>query len=95
MISNKSRTNAPVPNQQKQPVLPVSQVQPSMNPQQNFQQTQVYAQQQVNISSGSNFLSQTNTASVLSSRTNPQSDPFASYQQSSVLNTRAMTNQIR
>lgn len=47
------------------------------------------------MSNGSNFLSQTNTVSVVSSRTNPQSDPFASYQQSSVLNTRAMANQVR
>lgn len=102
VISNKSRTNTPTANQQKQPTLPVGQsqfaTQPPIIPQQSFalQQTQIYAQQQqVHISSGSNFLSQTNTASMVSLRTNPQSDPFASYQQSSVLNTRAITNQVR
>lgn len=97
VISNKSRTNTQngnsVSNQQKPPV---AQSQFATQPQPMQPQTQIYAQQQQgNISSGSNFLSQTNTPSIVSSRTNPQTDPFASYQQSSVLNTRAMANQVR
>lgn len=95
VISNKSRTITQtgnnISNQQKPPV---AQSQFVTLPQ-PMAQTQIYTQQQqVNISSGSNFLSQ-NTASVVSSRTNPQTDPFASYQNSSVLNARAMTNQAR
>lgn len=98
VISNKWRTNTQngnsVSNQQKPPV---AQSQFATQPQPIPQQTQIYAQQQqqVNISSGSNFLSQTNTVSIVSSRTNTQTDPFASYQNSSVLNTRAMANQVR
>lgn len=105
VISSKSRNNESTinvaSNQQKQIALPVAQsqfaTQPQTIPQNNsVQQTQVYAQQQqVNMSNGSNFLSQTNTNSVVSTKTNPQSDPFSSYQQSSVLNTRAISNQAR
>lgn len=96
VISNKSRTNTQtgntVSNQQKPPV---AQSQFATTLPQPMAQTQIYTQQQqVNISTGSNFLSQ-NTVSVVSSRTNPQTDPFTSYQNSSVLNARAMTNQVR
>lgn len=61
------------------------------------QQNQQYVQQQVNVSNGINFFSQTNTntTSVVSSRTNQPSDPFSSFQQSSVLNGKGFIDQER
>lgn len=106
IASNKSRNNVSLTNtganQLKQPVLPISQskfaTQPQPTPpQQTFveQQSQVLAQQQVSMTNGNNYLSQTNTVSVLSSKTNPQNDQFQSYQQNPMINTRMMANQVR
>lgn len=106
IASNKSRNNVSltnaVINQPKQPVLPIAQTkfatQPQLTPQQNFleTQTQIFAQQQqISMLNGNNYLSQTNTMSVMSTKANPQNEQFQSYQQNPMINTRVMTNQGR
>lgn len=99
-ISNKAKSNqnpstVTINSQKSSTVVPPSMGQVAerqqhqlMNQQQFVQQQQQsYTQQQVNESNtSSNFLSQGNSNSVASSRANQQSDPFSSYQQSTMLN---------
>jgi len=93
-ISNKAKSNqnpstVTINSQKSSTVVPPSMGQVAERQQHQLmnQQQFVQQQQQVNASNASsNFLSQGNSNSVASSRANQQSDPFSSYQQSTMLN---------
>jgi hypothetical protein len=88
-ISNKPKPGqnpSIIPQQQRNPGPQVNQERVNQVP--NTQQFVQQQNQQVNVSSASsNFLSQGNSNSVISSRANQQNDPFSSFPQST-LNTR-------